>query len=141
MSSSVLPLYYRKSPAVSDRQAAPTCNPIFYESLRIDCMLPHPMPLNTEILVRVYDREPPGTEGGDQLIGKAAVPMLNVEKFAPAEPSWLKLADGAVEGAVSEVLVSFQLVPHSDILQVPLNDITPQMRDCEAISQSLLLSH
>ena len=113
------------------REAAPTCNPIFYESLRVDCMLPHPVPVTAQILVRVYDKEPPGTEGGDQLVGSAAVPVLNVDKLAPAEPTWLELTDGAIKGVVSEILGSFQLVPYSDLEKVPFNDMTPPMRDCE----------
>ena len=64
------------------RVAEPTCNPQWYETVRVELELPQPVPIISEILLRVYDMEAGDTVGGDQLIGKAFVPLLGVDKSA-----------------------------------------------------------
>ncbi len=65
----------------NDHSIVPSCDPQWYETVTIELPLPQPVPLNTEILVRVYDKdsEEEGLEvGGDQLVGKCTLPLLKV---------------------------------------------------------------
>ena len=60
----------------NDHSIVPSCDPQWYETVTIELPLPQPVPLNTEILVRVYDKdsEEEGLEvGGDQLVGKCTM--------------------------------------------------------------------
>ena len=113
------------------RVAEPTCNPLFYETVRVELLLPQPTPITSQILLRVYDQEEGEAVGGDQLIGKALYPLLGVDKSFPPRPEWISIwmdHPGDVRG---ELLCSFQLIAAEELSKVPLNDITPAMRDVE----------
>ena len=72
----------------NDHSIVPSCDPQWYETVTIELPLPQPVPLNTEILVRVYDKdsEEEGLEvGGDQLVGKCTLPLLKVGKVSAGQ--------------------------------------------------------
>ena len=61
----------------------------------------------------------------------------------PKRPEWVTLwkkmeSGSSAQGTISsapevrgEILISFQLIPIEEVLKVPLNDITPLMKDVE----------
>ena len=113
------------------RVTEPTCNPLWYETVRVELQLPQPTPINTNILLRVYDMEAGDTVGGDQLIGKCYVPLLGVDKAFPPRPEWVPIFFDDPSDTRGELLCSFQLIAMEEMAKVPLNDITPPMRDVE----------
>ena len=113
------------------RVAEPTCNPQWYETVRVELQLPQPTPITAKILLRVYDMEAGDTVGGDQLIGKCFVPLLGVDKSFPPRPEWVAIWFDNPSDTRGELLCSFQLIAIEELAKVPLNDITPPMRDVE----------
>ena len=113
------------------RVAEPTCNPQWYETVRVELQLPQPTPITSEILLRLYDMEAGDTVGGDQLIGKCYVPLLGVDKAFPPRPEWVAIWFEDPSDVRGELLCSFQLIAVEELAKVPLNDITPPMRDVE----------
>ena len=113
------------------RVAAPTCDPQWYETVRLDLMLPQPTPISSKILVRVYDEEAGETVGGDQLVGKFEFALLGVDKLMPERPTWQPIWFDRKEDIRGEVLCSFQLIAHDELAKVPLDDITPKMHDVD----------
>jgi len=111
------------------RVAEPTCNPLWYETVRVEVDLPQPVPITSQILLRVYDMEAGHTVGGDQLIGNAFFPLLGIDKTFPTRPEWVSIWDEGKQHG--ELLCSFQLIAQEELGKVPLNDITPPMRDVE----------
>ena len=69
--------------------------------------------------------------GGDQLIGKCFVPLLGVDKSFPPRPEWVAIWFDNPSDTRGELLCSFQLIAIEELAKVPLNDITPPMRDVE----------
>jgi hypothetical protein len=117
------------------RVVAPMCNPTWYQTERVEVMLPQPTPITSTVRLSVFDKEPAGTEGGDALVGIASIPLLKVEKRMAAAPSWyqLTLKDGRGNAAAARgrLLASCQLIPLEEVGKMPLNDITPQSRNCD----------
>jgi len=110
--------------------AEPTCHPMWYETVRVEVNLPQPVPISTQILIRVYDQDDAeDTVGGDQLIGKFYVDLLGIDKSFRTRPEWQMIKiDGHEKG---ELLCSFQLIAIEELAKVPLNDITPPMRSVD----------
>ena len=113
------------------RVAEPTCNPMWYETVRVELQLPQPTPITSQILLRVYDMEAGDTVGGDQLIGRCYYPLLGVDKAFPTKPTWVPIWMDDPSDTRGELLCSFQLIAVEELARVPLNDITPPMRDTE----------
>lgn len=113
------------------RVSEPTCNPQWYETVRVELQLPQPTPITAQILLRVYDMESGDTKGGDQLVGRAFFPLLGVDKSFPTKPQWLSIWLDDEKDTRGELLCSFQLIAMDELNKVPLNDITPPMRDVE----------
>lgn len=117
--------------AGNTRVAEPTCNPQWYETVRVEMQLPQPIPIISQILIRVYDMEAGDTVGGDQLIGRCFFPLLGVDKTLPTKPQWVSIWHDNPNDVRGELLCSFQLIAMDDLNKVALNDITPPMRDVE----------
>ena len=121
----------------NDHSIVPSCDPQWYETVTIELPLPQPVPLNTEILVRVYDKdsEEEGLEvGGDQLVGKCTLPLLKVGKVMPQTPIWMPLwlhDPKDADDHQGDILCSFQLLPVEETKKLAGNDIRPPTRDCE----------
>jgi len=113
----------------------PTCNPIWYETIRLEVRLPQPIPLSAEILIRVYDKDDGEGQsmGGDQLIGNTTLKLLggNVNEIMPERPTWMPIWYEREDNTRGEILCSFQLVDEARVDKVPLDTITPMMRSVE----------
>ena len=75
----------------NDHSIVPSCDPQWYETVRVELQLPQPTPITSQILLRVYDMEAGDTVGGDQLIGNAYFPLLGVDKAMPTKPEWVSI--------------------------------------------------
>lgn len=125
------------------RVSEPTCNPQWYQSIKVPLPLPQPIPMSAKIIVQVYDQDGDDQQGGDQLIGSCIIPIMKVDKHMPKLPEWVTLwkqstSGSAAQGTIAEtnvvmgeILCSFQLIPNEEVQKIPLNDITPKMKDCE----------
>ena len=108
--------------------APPTCDPQWYETVRVQMLLPQPMPVTSHILVRVYDQEEGDAVGGDQLCGRALVPLLGVDRKMADAPSWLPIWYDDPSDVRGELLCSFQLIPYEEKDKIRTNPITPRMK-------------
>ena len=125
------------------RVKEPTCNPQWYETVKITLPLPQPVPMSAKLILQIYDQDDEKQVGGDQLVGSCVVPLMKVEKNMPKAPEWVTLWRQTTEGSAAqgtiaakreirgEILCSFQLIPIEEVTKVPLNDITPKMKDVE----------
>lgn len=105
----------------------PTCNPQWYETVRVELELPIPTPTTANILVRLYDQD----EGGDQLIGRCLVSLLGVDKAFPKTPQWRSIWLENERDVRGEVLCSFQLISMDELKKAGLVSILPPMRDVD----------